>query len=190
MTVRAMARTALVACAIASAFVVAAAQGTGETLTATATVKGASGAAASAPVTIVITRTMAAAESDKLVAALKSGGAAGLRKAFDGVPPTGSVTIGNGKPTPTRMTIERPTDKGRLITIVTDQPLLFVGASLPGAKPKAGYDFAVIDVEVDGSGAGSGTLAPAATIKVSGNAIVVGDYGTESVRLVNVKRAK
>ena len=190
MTVRAMARTGLVGCAIASAFVLAAAQGKGETLTATATVKAASGASASAPVTIVIARTMDAAESDKLVAALKSGGAAGLRKAFDGVPPTGSVTIGNGKPTPTRMTIVRPTDKGRLITIVTDQPLLFVGASLPGAKPKAGYDFAVIDVEVDASGAGSGTLAPAATIKVAGNAIVVGDYGAESVRLVDVKRAK
>ena len=87
------------------------------------------------------------------------------------------------------MTIERATDKGRLITIVTDEPLLFLGASLPGAKPKAGYDFGVIDIEVDSSGAGSGTLAPAATIKVSGNAVVVGDYGAESVRLVDVKRA-
>ena len=190
MTVRAMARTGLVACAIASAFVVAAAQGKGETLTATATVKAASGAAASAPVTIVITRTMAAEEADKLVAALKSGGAAGLKKALAGVKPTGSVTIGNGKPTPTRMTVERTTDKGRLITIITDRPLLFVGASLPGAKPKAGHDFGVLDIEVDSSGAGSGTMAPAATIKVSGNAIVVGDYGAESVRLVDVKRAK
>jgi len=190
MTVRATVKTALVACAVASTFVWASAQGKGETFSATASVKAASGAAATAPVTVVISRTMAAAESDKLVAALKTGGAAGLKKAFAGVAPTGSVTIGNGKPTPTRMTIERPTDKGRLITIVTDEPLLFLGASLPGAKPKAGYDFGVIDIEVDSSGAGSGTLAPAATIKVSGSAVVVGDYGAESVRLVDVKRAK
>ena len=190
MTVRGTAATGLAAFVIAAAVSTAGAQGKGETLTATATVKAAGGAAASAPVTIVISRTMAAEEAGKLVAALKDGGAEGLRKAFAGVPPTGSVRIGNGTATPTRMTVERTTDKGRLLTIVTDQPLLFVGASVPGAKPKAGYDFAVLDIELDASGTGSGTIAPAATIKVAGNAIVVGDYGAESVRLVDVKRAK
>ena len=190
MTVRATAKIGMVAFAIASAFVLAAAQGKGETFTATASVKAASGAAATAPVTIVISHTTTPDEANKLVAALKSGGAAGLRKALAGVKPTGSVAIGSGKPTPTRMTVERTTDKGRLITIVTDQPLLFLGASLPGAKPKEGFDFGVIDIEVDASGAGSGTIAPAATIKVTGNAIAVGDYGAESVRLVDVKPAK
>ena len=199
MTVRGRGRTALAAFVIAAAgltgvaaagALTVAAQGKTETLTATATVKGAGGATASAPVTVVISRTMPAEEVEKLVAALNTGGADALRKAFAGVAPTGSVRIGNGTATPTRMTIVRATDKGRLLTIVTDQPLLFVGGSLPGAKPKAGYDFGVLDIEVDASGAGSGTLAPAATIKVSGNAIVVGDYGAESVRLVDVKRAK
>ena len=104
--------------------------------------------------------------------------------------PTGSVRVGDRAEVPTRLTLERRTDKGRLLTILTDQPLLFIGASLPGAKPKAGYDFAVIDIEIDDAGRGSGTLAPAATIKASGTAIVVGDYGSEAVRLVDVKRAK
>jgi hypothetical protein len=190
MSIRGTAGTALAAFAMAAAVMSATAQGTGETLTATATVKAASGATASAPVTIVISRTMPPEEADKLVAALKTGGAAGLRKALAGVPPTGSIRIGNGDPIDTRMAIARTTDKGRLLTIVSDQPLLFVGASLPGAKPKAGYDFSVLDIEVDAAGSGSGTLAPAATIKVSGNAIVVGDYGAERVQLLDVKRAK
>jgi len=73
----------------------------GETFTATATVQTAGGAAATAPVTITVARTMPQAEADKLAAAFKSGGAAGLRKALKGVAPTGSVTLGNGKPTPT-----------------------------------------------------------------------------------------
>ena len=61
------------------------AQAGAESFTATATVKTAGGAEATAPVTITIDRKMPEAEADKLVAAFKSGGAAGLRKALAGV---------------------------------------------------------------------------------------------------------
>ena len=77
-----------------------------------------------------------------------------------------------------------------MIIIVTDKPLLFLGAGFPGAKPKAGYDFAMIDLEVDASGAGSGTLAPAAKITLKGSAFVVEDYASELVKLTGVSRAK
>ena len=108
-----------------------------------------------------------------------------------GVPPTGSVKIGAGNATPTRFTIERASGKGRLLTIVTDQPLLFLGAGVPGAKPKEGYDFAVIDVQVDASGNGTGTIAPAAKLKMNQDAFVVEDYGgNELVRLTAVKKTK
>src|SRR5688572_20708954 len=113
-------------------------QGTAEVFTATAAVKTAAGAAASAPVTISIDRKMSKSEADAIVAAFKSGGAPALRKALVGVKPTGTVQIGTGKATPTRITIERATGSGRLVTIVTDQPLLFLGAGVPGAKPQAG----------------------------------------------------
>jgi hypothetical protein len=166
------------------------AQAGAESFSATATMKTAGGAEANAPVTITIDRKMSQAEVDKLVAAFKSGGAAGLRKALAGVPPTGSVQLAKGASTPARITIERPTDKGRLITIVTDKPLLFAGAGVPGAKPKEGYDFAVVDLEVDGTGAGSGTLAPAAKVTLKGSAFVVEDYASELVRLAGVKKVK
>ena len=132
-------------------------QATAEVFTATASVKGAGGGSASAPVTITVDRKMSASEAEKLTAAFKSGGAAALRKALAGVSPTGSVKVGAGSATPTRITIERSTGNGRLLTIVTDQPVLFVGAGMPGAKPKEGYDFSVTDIEVDAQGNGSGT---------------------------------
>ena len=166
------------------------AQAGAESFTATATVKTAGGAEATAPITITIDRKMPEAEVDKLVAAFKSGGAAGMRTALAGVPPTGSVQLAEGAPTPARITTERPTDTGRLIIIVTDKPLLFLGAGVPGAKPKDGYDVAVIDLEVDASGDGSGTLAPAAKVAVNGSAFVVEDYASELVRLVGVKKVK
>jgi hypothetical protein len=161
-----------------------------ETFTATATVKTAGAASASAPVTIVVDRKMSQSEADTLTAAFKTGGATALRKALAGVPATGSVQVGSGSPTPTRLTLERPTDKGRLLTIVTDRPILFLGAGVPGAKPKEGYDFAVVDIEVDGKGSGTGTLSPAARITVKQGAFVVDDYASEQVRLVDVKKVK
>jgi hypothetical protein len=163
---------------------------TRETFAATATVTSAGGATATAPLALTIDRKMSQTEADSLLAAFREGGAAGLRKALQGVAPTGSVTLGKGPATPTRLTVERSVEKGRLLTIVTDQPLLFLGASLPDAKTKAGHDFAVLDLEVDSRGQGTGTLAPAAKIAVKGGAFVVDDYGSELVRLTAVKTVK
>ena len=165
-------------------------QGTAEVFTATAAVKAASGASASAPVTITVERKMPPGEAEKLANAFKAGGAAALRKALVGVPPTGTVRIGTGSATPTRLTIERATGDGRLLTIITDQPLLFLGAGVPGAKPQAGYDFAVIDITVDAKGNGSGTIAPAAKIRMNQAAFVVEDYAAEAVQLTGVKKTK
>jgi hypothetical protein len=161
-----------------------------ESFTATATVKTAGAATANAPVTIVVDRKMSQAEADKFVGVFKTGGAAALRKALVGVAPTGSISLGSGKPTPTRLTLERATDKGRLLTIVTDQPILFLGAGVPGAKPKEGYEFAIVDIEVDAKGGGSGTLAPAAKVTVKQGVFVVDDYAAELVRLTDVKKVK
>jgi hypothetical protein len=166
------------------------AQAAAEVFTATAAVKGAGGASASAPVTITIDRKMPQSEADPLVAAFKTGGAPALRKALVGISPTGTVRIGSGRPTQARLTIERPTGDGRLLTIVTDRALAFVGAAKPAAKAKEGYDFGVIDLEVDAKGNGSGTIAPAAKIKLNQNAFVVEDYSGETIRLTAVKKTK
>ena len=89
------------------------------------------------------------------------------------------------------MTIVRDTPDGRLLTIVTDRPVVFVGARLPGAKPKEGYDFAVIDLVVDAKGGGSGSFAPAAKIRLNPQgSFVVEDYGVEAVRLTALKKTK
>ena len=123
-----------------------------ETFSATAAIKTAGGAQATAPVTITVTHKMSQAEADKYTSAFASGGVAALRKALTGVAPTGSIQIGAGKATPTRLTLERPSDRGRMLTIVTDQPLMFVGAGMPNAKPKEGFDFGIVDIIVTDKG--------------------------------------
>jgi hypothetical protein len=161
-----------------------------EVFTGTAAVTTAAAATASAEFTIAVDRKMPQAEADALVGAFKAGGASALRKALVGVPPTGSVRFGTGTATPTRLTLERATDRGRLLTIVADQPILFLGAGAPGAKVKDGYDFTVIDLEVGADGSGSGTLAPAAKVTVRNGAFVVEDYASDLIRLTAVKKVK
>jgi hypothetical protein len=161
-----------------------------ETFTATATVKSATGGTAQAPITIVVDRKMSQAEADTLTGAFKTGGPAALRKKLEGVPVTGSVRFGAGRSTATRMTLERATDTGRLLTIVTDEPLLFLGGGLPNATAKEGYDFGIIDIEVDESGSGSGTMMPAAKVSVKQDVFVVVDYSSERIQLTDVKKVK
>jgi hypothetical protein len=163
---------------------------TGETFSGTATITTAGGASATAPITVTVERTMSREEAEALVGAFTQGGVAGLRKALVGVPPTGSIKLGGGEPTSTRLTFERPTDNGRLITIVSDTPLLFLGAGVPEGKPKEGYDFAVLDLLVGGNGDGSGMLAPAARITVKQGVFVIDDYASDAVRLTSVKAIK
>jgi hypothetical protein len=141
-------------------------------------------------VSIVIDRKLSQADTDRLTAAFKEGGAAGLRKALGGAAAAGSIRLGSGEPTPARIIVERATDKGRLLTLVTEKPILFLGAGVPGAKAKEGYDFAVLDLEVDANGSGGGTLAPAAKVTLKQGAFVVEDYAQELVRLTGVKKVK
>lgn len=191
MNLRQTARLTVVAAAISVVSAQAAdGQSAAETFTGTATVTTAGAATASAPITIVVKRKLSQTEADGLTAAFKSGGAPALRQALGKVPDTGTVRLGQGTPTPTRLTIERVTDKGRLLTIVTEQPILFLGAGMPKAKSKEGYEFGIIDIEVDAAGKGSGTLNPAAKVSVRQGAFVVEDYASDVVRLVNVKKIK
>jgi hypothetical protein len=166
------------------------AQAGAETFTGTAAIKTAGGATATSPLTITIDRKMSPKEADSMLAAFKAGGAAALRKALVGVPPTGSIDLGGGAPVTARLSAERTTDKGRLLTLVCDKPILHLGAGVPEAKPKEGYDFAVLDIEVDAAGKGSGTLAPAAKVTVKEGAFVVEDYGSELVRVTGVQKKK
>jgi hypothetical protein len=173
----------------AGAVTLARAQTGAETFTATATVKTAAGATATAPVTVEVTRKLSQEEAAAFTDAFRTGGEASLRKALTGVPPMASVRFGDREPAPIRLALERVTDQGRLITLLADKPLLHLGAGLPGAKPRTGYDFAILDLQVDGTGTGTGLLAAAAKVRVQQGAFVVDDYASEAIRLTDVKKS-
>ena len=180
-------RVLIVAALIA---VPASGQSAHETFTATASVtKG--GAKASAPVTVTVTRYASADERAAAMKAVREGGTAGLRAALSAMKDAGFIQVGERR-TPIKYAGARPTGSGRLVTVVTAEPMLFLGAGSPQAKPKSGFDVAVAMLHLkEGEGAGFGELALAAAVRLDEQgAFQIDDYGATVIWLEGLARSR
>ena len=158
------------------------------TFTALASVK-APGKSGTMPVTIKIDRFISDAERDKLAVVVKGNKSDETLKALAAMPDIGTIQLGETAAVPLKYAYARSTGAGRLVTVVTAKPLLF----LPGdsGKPKAGFDLGLALLVLNESGAGDGELTPAAKVRVDEKgAIVTEGHSAEVVRLLNVARAK
>ena len=84
---------------------------------------------------------------------------------------------------------ETKTGRGRRIDLVTDRPIFFVGGGAPEPKPRAGFDVAVLRMEIDDVGWGSGVMAAAAHLKPAPDGgVQIDDYAEQPIELVTVTR--
>ena len=182
-------RTGLLGLVLAALCTPAASAGSGaEKFTATATVKK-GGANASAPLTVVVNRFASENEIASVSKAATGTGPGTLAKALSALEDVGYIQLGDRK-TPLKFAASRSTGGGRLITVLTAQPILFLGAGVAPAKPSAGFDVAMAMLIVEGSG-GTGELAPAAKVGIDDEgAIVIQDYGATVVWLTDVAAGK
>lgn len=186
-----MMRRRQVSAAAALAIVAAAVVGiqAAETFTATAAVSSPKGKAA-APVTISVDRFVSDADRDQVMTAVKTNDQDAIQKALAKLPDVGFIELA-GRRTPIKYAYARPTGAGRLVTVVTAEPILFLGGAAPKAKPREGFNVAFALLVLDASSAGDGELAPAAKLKVdTAGAIVTEGYNTETIRLTKIARAK
>lgn len=188
---RACSALAVMALALSAPAAFAQAQGK-EVYNATASLKTEAGATMTAPVVLTIDRWTTDEDRDKVVLALRGGGTPAVQNLLASMADAGSLQLGRIK-TPVRFARSLPVAGGKVVTLVTAQPVFFVGAGLPGAKPveKAGYNVAVVIFQVDAEGKGdTGDLAPAAKVKLDDKSgFVVEDYGAEAVRLTGIAKA-
>jgi hypothetical protein len=125
---------------------------------------------------------------DAVVKALDAGHAAFL-DALHKAPAVGQIEIGKQTFAIHWARETKDAKGGREITLVTDKPVYFVGAGLPGAKPREGYDVAIVQLGMDSTGLGEGTIAAAAKVKAGGDAgVQVDDYGSQPIKLLSVTR--
>jgi hypothetical protein len=160
------------------------AQAPGETFVATASVRGPSGTQ-TAPVTVVLTRFTTDQERTTVADALKTGGTPAVVERLKAMEDVGYIEVGERR-SPLKYAYARAMGSGRLITVISPSPIAHLGAGLPDAKPKAGFDLALALLDLPSTGTGTGELAPAAKVKLTdAGAIETEDYGAEVVRLTD-----
>jgi hypothetical protein len=160
-----------------------------ETITANAHVAGSTGAAATR-VTIQIDRYSPEADRNAVADALKHGGYSGFLTALRKAPVVGTVTVA-GQTFDIRWAREQPAAKGRSIVLITDKPVYFVGGGSTTAKPREGYEVAVLQFSLDDSGLGfDGKMAAAARVKPGGpTGVQIDDYAEKPIDLQTISRA-
>jgi hypothetical protein len=182
-------RRAGVLMAVALLSVSMAAETAPETFLATASVRHGS-TRATAPVVVEVTRYSSADQRAAVIKSLRDGGTAAVRATLAAMPDAGSIRIGE-RQTPIKFASERPADSGRLVTVVTSDPILFLGAGIPAAKPVTGFDVAIAMLHVKEGDESMGELAPAAKVRLDEHdALVIEDYGATVVWLEKLTRAK
>ena len=173
--------------AIALAAVLALPQTGPETfaIVATATPAGASAASGgiTVPMTARIDRYTPEHERAKMTDGLKYDGYKGFLNALRVAPQAGTLEVA-GQTFAIRWARQVPTDTGRTVSLVTDQPVFFVGGGRRGAKPTAGYEVAVVLLNLDKTGKGEGTMAAAARVKPGGETGVrIDNYAETPLKL-------
>jgi len=159
-----------------------------ETFTANANVVGKAGAAA-ATFKIRLDRYVADHDRDAIRGALKSGGYPAFLTALRAAPALGELTHG-GETFTVRWATQEPVKNGRTIVVITDKPVAFVGGGAINAKPRAGYEVALVRFNMDDAGLGSGEMAAAARVKPGGETgVVIDDYAEKPIKLVTVTKA-
>jgi hypothetical protein len=119
------------------------------------------------PLTVQIDRYTPEYERTKMTDALKYTGYPGFLNALREAPQAGTLDVAGDKFI-IRWARTVATATGRTVTLVTDQPVAFVGLGRRGAKPTAGYECAVLQLTLDKTGHGTGTMAAAARVKPGG----------------------
>jgi hypothetical protein len=159
-----------------------------ETYTAVAKVQGKAGAGI-ANLTVTVNKFATDAERDALLAAVKQGGTATARTLLRAKPDAGTLTLGARPAGAVKYAYARTTPTGRLLTIITADPIRLLGSGLPDAKPTAGFDLGLVLIELPPTGSGKGEMVPAAKVKLDAQgAIVTEDYSGEHVQLTEVVR--
>ena len=162
--------------------------GAPEVFSGTANAKNASGAV-SGTLEVRVSRYTPDFDRTTVETALRLGGYPRFLTALRAAPEVGQLVLAGGQPYAIRYARERAEAGGRTIVVVTDRPVFFLGAGRAGAKPRAGYEVAVLQIQLDGTGQGRGTMAGAARVRPDGDGgVLLDDYAEEPIGLTNVVR--
>jgi hypothetical protein len=159
-----------------------------EVFSGTANVKNATGAV-SGTLEVSIKRYTPDFDRKTVEDALRYGGYPKFLPVLRTAPEVGQLVLGGGQPYAIRYAREKVEAGERIIVVVTDRPVYFVGGGRTDSKPKAGYEVAVLEIRVDKTGAGRGTMAGAARVRPDGDGgVLLDDYADAPIELTKITR--
>jgi hypothetical protein len=159
-------------------------------LVVTATPSGTAKGTITVPMTVTLERYTPEHERKKMTDGLKYNGYPGFLNALRDAPQVGTLEVA-GQTFAIRWAHQVPTATGRTVTLVTDQPVFFVGGLRKDAKSKAGYETSVTQIVLDKSGKGNGTMAAAARVKPGGETGVrIDNYAEKPVKFTATAQPK
>jgi hypothetical protein len=164
------------------------ATGAPETFSATAQAKNATGAV-SGSLEVRLNRYTPDFDRKTVEEALRLGGYPRFVTTLRNAPEVGQLVLGGGQPYAIRYARERVEGGGRTIVVVTDRPVFFLGGGRETSKPRAGYEVAVVQIQLDEKGQGKGTIATAARVRPDGDGgVLLDDYNEQLITLANITR--
>jgi hypothetical protein len=174
--------------ALASVVVVAQTNGLAEDFTAVAVANNNIQTGAGT-VLISIDRWSTEADRNRLVTTLREKGPDALLDALQDMRPVGRIRTPDSLGYDLRYAQETPAeDGGRRIVIATDRPIGFWEA---WARPRLiDYPFTVIQMQIDRSGRGKGTMSIATRIRAYDNTIELEDFASAPVMLTKIEAKK
>ena len=159
-----------------------------EVLSGTAQAKNATGAV-SGTLEVRLRRVTPEFDKKAVETALKEGGYPRFLTAIRNAPEVGQLVLAGGAPIAIRYARERVDAKGRNLIVVTDKPAFFIGGGRAESAPRKGYEVAVIVIQLDAKGVGTGSMAGAARVRPDGDGgVLLDDYAEELITLANITR--
>ena len=130
------------------------------------------------------------ADIQELVGILRKNGQSALVSAMEKMKDAGRIAPNGGVGTGMRIVRVRPNGKGGLhIVLATDRPISF--PELWNGTRSRDYPIAIVTLDVDQNGKGSGQFAPLCKVKFNKkDELEIETYGQKPFRLANVYRQK
>lgn len=142
-------------------------------------------------VQITINRWSTPEERQTLVDAFRQKGGDGLLAALQDLPSVGKLHTPNTLGWDIHYAIQKPSeDGGRRIIIATDRSITFWEASR--STRSADYSFTLVEMRLGANGKGEGRMSLATRVALSkdGKNVELENYGSDPVRLQNVRKQK
>lgn len=125
-------------------------------------------------------------ELGKWVDAFRAGGQTAMVDAWQkDEPVVGRMRFANTLGYDIRVARLRDTETGRKLTLVTDRPV--GGFEVAHSLRSEDYPIGWVEIEIDKNGKGTGRLIPAAQLTVKDGSLIMETFGTQPMKLVQVK---